>query len=568
MILAISGVVLTVLALLPGAAAGGPSLTVTRTDDPLPDGCKPADCSLREALIDANQAFGHDTIDLAAGTYVLDLAGAGEDMSAVGDLDVNDDTTIVGSSAGQTAVDAGGIDRVFDIGANATEEVITVEIRDLTIRGGDAGAEDGGGIRVGDSSGTMLILRDAVVQNNTAAEGGGVSTCCGSGAEITDVAVISNVATTGGSFAGGGGIFHCCSESPYEMTRVEILNNVSSTDGGGAFFCCSSVATLSDVTISGNVTTSIGGGLFHCCNGEEEEMSLFSVTVDGNTSGTEGGGVYNCCAGTILMFTNVTISGNSSGTKGGGYHNEHSESALSRFTNATVYGNSAPMGAGIYNGDDDDVTIINTIVAANAGGGGDCAGRAVGLLGNNLDSDATCTGAIGFDPMLGPLADNGGFTQTHELLPGSLAIDFGSAAFCPATDQRGVPRPQGPQCDVGAFELEAAGPTPTPTPTPGVGQQLEWGDDDCDGDVDSVDGLKNLQDVVGFDYAQTAPCFELGETVDVTPAGATQRVFGDVDCDGDVDSVDALGILRSIAALPVNQEAGCPEIGDEVLVGT
>ena len=69
-----------------------------------------------------------------------------------------------------------------------------------------------------------------------------------------------------------------------------------------------------------------------------------------------------------------------------------------------------------------------------------------------------------------------------------------------------------------------------------------------------------------IEYTQTEPCFGLGETVDVSPAGTTQRVFGDVDCDGDVDSVDALAILRKIVEFPVNQEAGCPEIGSEVLV--
>ena len=74
--------------------------------------------------------------------------------------------------------------------------------------------------------------------------------------------------------------------------------------------------------------------------------------------------------------------------------------------------------------------------------------------GGNLSwPDTTCPG-LNADPLLGPLQDNGGPTQTHALLAGSPAIDAALLANCPATDQRGVSRPQGPGCDIGAFELE------------------------------------------------------------------------------------------------------------------
>jgi hypothetical protein len=99
------------------------------------------------------------------------------------------------------------------------------------------------------------------------------------------------------------------------------------------------------------------------------------------------------------------------------------------------------------------------------------------------------------------------------------------------------------------------------------GEPRTFGDNDCDGDTDAADGLKGLQDVAGLPYGQNEPCFELGETVDVSPAGGTVRLWGDVDCDGDVDAADGLSILRFVAALPVNQQPGCPEIGAEVLVG-
>ena len=106
---------------------------------------------------------------------------------------------------------------------------------------------------------------------------------------------------------------------------------------------------------------------------------------------------------------------------------------------------------------------------------------------------------------------------------------------------------------------------PTPTPTDGPKGDGKWGDNDCNGVVDAVDALKTLRDVAALPYTQTEPCPDLGDEVPVLAAG-TNRLWGDVDCDGDVDAVDALGVLRFVAALPVNQEPGCPEMGADVVV--
>lgn len=107
---------------------------------------------------------------------------------------------------------------------------------------------------------------------------------------------------------------------------------------------------------------------------------------------------------------------------------------------------------------------------------------------------------------------------------------------------------------------------PTPTPTGGAKGNGKWGDIDCNGEVDAVDALKILRDVAALAYTQTEPCPDLGDEVPVLAAG-TNRVWGDVDCDGDVDAVDALGVLRFVAALSVNQQPGCPEMGSDVTIG-
>ncbi|HEY7068171.1 MAG TPA: choice-of-anchor Q domain-containing protein [Chloroflexota bacterium] len=149
-------------------------------------------------------------------------------------------------------------------------------------------------------------------------------------------------------------------------------------------------------------------------------------------------------------------------------------------TNATVSGNSASPGGGggVFEDDFGTTTLQSTIVA---GSGGDCAattGPDAGRLvsrGDNLADDSTCFSPPGpgdqvtATPLLGTLGNYGGPTQTIPLLPGSPAIDAVTHSACPppATDQRGVARPQGIYCDIGAFEgIVTLTPTPTNTPTP------------------------------------------------------------------------------------------------------
>ena len=132
-------------------------------------------------------------------------------------------------------------------------------------------------------------------------------------------------------------------------------------------------------------------------------------------------------------------------------------------SSSTVSHNQAADGGGIYS--HGPVNLLNTIVASQPAGG-DCGGTGMRISqGHNLDSDGTCIigGAIGDitdpDPLLGPLQDNGGPTETHALLPGSPAIDAGDDATCPVADQRGVPRPpekdgDTTSCDIGAYETE------------------------------------------------------------------------------------------------------------------
>jgi hypothetical protein len=215
------------------------------------------------------------------------------------------------------------------------------------------------------------------------------------------------------------------------------------TNGGGM----TNVGTLTvtDSTISNNTATQSGGGILNAGT-----LTLTNSTVSGNTAGASGGGgIFN--SGTATL-TNSTVSGNSADL-GGGILNFLSLT----LTSSTVSGNSSTgAGSGIYNVS--TVTLTNTLVA-NA-----CSGGATVSGGGNLESPGdTCAlyqttdeASVSAEELkLGPLADNGGPTQTHALLEGSVAIDVISEAVCAVDeDQRGVSRPQGAACDVGAFELE------------------------------------------------------------------------------------------------------------------
>ena len=216
------------------------------------------------------------------------------------------------------------------------------------------------------------------------------------------------------------------------------------------------------ITGAGAATTIIINGsptggrdrVFHILGGTVE---ISGLTIQ-NGFWVNGGGIYN---GGTLTLNNSTVSGNTTTHGAGGIYN--APGATATLTNVTVSGNTAAVGispgvvGGIGNGG--DATLKNTIVANNTPD--DCSGS-ITSAGHNLIEDTTgCTiggdttgNIIGFDPLLGPLQDNGGPTQTHALLAGSPAIDTGSSACPPpATDQRGVARPQGAACDIGAFEL-------------------------------------------------------------------------------------------------------------------
>ncbi|HUG16952.1 MAG TPA: right-handed parallel beta-helix repeat-containing protein, partial [Thermomicrobiales bacterium] len=221
-------------------------------------------------------------------------------------------------------------------------------------------------------------------------------------------------------------------------------------DGGGVYNA--GTLTIENSTISGNIATVRGGGVL---NGHT--LTIENSTISGN-SADDGGGVYN---GHMLTIENSTISGNSADIIGGGiWSPAHGRGSI---VNSTISGNSADIiGGGLSI--DRGFTLSGTLLAGNTGG--NCVGGSFESSSYNLSDDDSCnlTGAgdlddnpnANLDPVL---ADNGGPTWTHALLPGSAAIDHipDGVAGCGTdiqTDQRGVSRPRGSGCDIGAYEVE------------------------------------------------------------------------------------------------------------------
>ncbi|MGQ0621546.1 MAG: choice-of-anchor Q domain-containing protein [Panacagrimonas sp.] len=239
-------------------------------------------------------------------------------------------------------------------------------------------------------------------------------------------------------------------------------------DGGAGIFNAGGVLSLVDSTVSLNITTVGMGGGIHNRYGT---LSLSNSTVSGNYA-VRGGGIYsstNVGGPDRTTISNSTISGNSAAEFGGGVSNT---SGFTRIRSSTLTNNIAPDGAGAgvaSIGDTVTFTEIgSSIVAGNNGGDVDFVGNVINSFtsdADNLIGDGNAAATFNqtgdqtgvADPGLQALADNGGPTRTHALDLDSPALDAVVDTCSPATDQRGVSRPQGGACDIGAFELEPVG---------------------------------------------------------------------------------------------------------------
>lgn len=457
------------------APAQAAAIAVTTTGDELNTA---APCSLREAIRSANADLaiggcaagsGADTITVPPGTYILAIPNqpgvSDENNGQSGDLDILAGLTITGSTSAPTIVDGNGAalaDRVFDVSAAATVSFTRLTIRNGTEPPGSLAG--GGGVT---NNGRATFTNTTISGNIASTGGGGVSNGSGVGATSTfiDSTIIGNSA--GGS--GGGVRIGMGASSSFIDTAIS--GNTSQVGGGGV--SNDGAATFTNTNITGNGAGTRGGAVF---NGSPSSASKFTnSTISGNTAQAEGGGLFNSVgAGADLM--NSTVSGNRANSSGGGL-----QGGTATLSNVTITANVADLDAN-STGDGGGVaattlSVRNSIIAGNTDASPppaavtpDCSATVNSQGYNLIGNDTGCTVAVGpgdkigtgaapIDPGLGLLANNGGPTPTHALLAtsparigGSPTAPGGPGDACTARDQRGVPRPQGARCDVGAYE--------------------------------------------------------------------------------------------------------------------
>ena len=426
-------------AALPALGALGPvpaafAVTITPTvftDDLTPNG----NCTLREAVRAANldtavdacpAGSGADTIQLNAGTYQLTIQGDTEEFAAQGDLDVRDDLTFRGAGPAKTVIDgawASDPDRIMHELNASTDLVVT----GVTIQDGDvAPGNSGGGVFVADGT---LSMSDVDLFRNRGDYNGGIDNY--GDVTLTRVRFIENAGNTGSGDGCCGG-FYNESSGNVTMTEVAFIRN-SAVKDTGAFYSAGISASLTNVAFIENSAGDLRGGAVISAEGP---LTITNATFSGNTISGGDGGAIATEVGSDTTLNNVTITDNSvTGTGDGG---------------------------GIYR-KDGTITIRNSIIAGNRDDGGealDCgqdSGNAFSSSGHNIiGTTAGCSFTPGpedklnVDPKLAPLADNGGFTETHALRRGSPAVNAADPATAARTDQRGLSRKLP---DIGAYEL-------------------------------------------------------------------------------------------------------------------
>jgi predicted outer membrane repeat protein len=291
-------------------------------------------------------------------------------------------------------------------GSSGTPIDATTRLDGFVITGGDATLEDmpneteGGGIfcyGYGIGSGCSPTLEQLVISGNRALGGGGLYIVGGDG-------VVRNPKLANISFEGN-----------------------TATVSGGAILVFDSGVTISNVLFSKNNAGS-GGAIYN----EGDFLSLTNVTIEHNTARGYGGGLV--AASGISTLINVTFTANNGKLGGGAIYNF----GQLEIHNSIFWDDQSSDGAEVYIDGKSSADFDHSI------------------LQNGCPTGGACTNILTADPRLSKIGNYGGFTSTSRPDANSPAIDGGDDATCAVADQRGIPRPQGPHCDIGAVEWRLA----------------------------------------------------------------------------------------------------------------
>jgi len=443
----------------------------TMTDEQ--DGSCVGDCSLRDAVLLAQPG---DTINFASGG-ILKLT--------LGEIVIDKVITIVGPGVGFGGLIISGeyTSRHFDIATLGGQ----VKISNMLLNHGKSTAYPGGSIANSGylildnvwlsyneaaaydsygsehggaiiNYGTLIITNSKIYNNSASGDGGGIYNSSGS------ILILDNVDMQGNTAGGSGGALWASGDLTVQNSRLAANFAVN---GAGLYLVLTSEVLIQASTIKGNSASGAGGAVFAFF---VSQLEVIDSTISGNliasasSSYKNGAGLY--LNSSTVVIENSTISGNSGAYAGGGLY--LAKDNILQLKNVTVADNTALMAGGVHVPFvNNTVTLKNTILADNTSVNTnlhDCyAENSNDVLsqGSNLVESGNCVFSapgdiVGQDAQLNGLADNGGSTQTHSLKPNSPALDKGNDITCSATDQRGIKRPIGSHCDIGAYEYVPA----------------------------------------------------------------------------------------------------------------
>lgn len=266
---------------------------------------------------------------------------------------------------------------------------------------------------------------------------------------------VNDLTITGGNSpvgASGGGIL---SSSPLTILDTTIVSNRAGGAGGG--IASDGVTTISGSTIDSNISSGVGGGI--SLGPDAHDLTVTNSTVSRNVGGGIGTPASDPDASVTVINSTITQNTNGPSSLGSGIFS----SAATTLVYSSLVNNTADHFSNL------DTATLQSFGSVITGGGPAAMNCLVGTPdshGYNFSDDDTCgfTNATdrqnAGDPQLGPLANNGGATQTLLPEPESPLIDAIPPGACQSdgasgitTDQRGITRPQGPGCDVGAVEV-------------------------------------------------------------------------------------------------------------------
>jgi Ca2+-binding RTX toxin-like protein len=408
-----------------------PAMTIDSTDGKV---------SLWEAIAAANLNIGFG--DAPAGSPGLDTIRFARSLNGqtIGypaaitseGLGITEDLTIIGPGAGLLTISGNNTARLFRVNP-ASLPGVDVEIRGLTLTGGNQPV--GGAIT---NRGNLSIV-NSTLASNTAVYGGGIDN--EGSLTVGGSTLVGNAASTD-----GGAIFN---NGTVTLLGSTVTNNTGYYSGG-IYNASAGVLIITGSTIAGNLADDSGGGIYNLGT-----LEVAGSTLAGNSAYFGGGGICNFG---MMEVTSSTFAGNSAYDRGGGIYNF----GILEVTGSTLAGNSAAYyGGGIYD-QAATATLTSTLAAGNSAATGPDLSGAFDLTfslvqnpgGFTFTGSAPGTNLFGLDPLLGPLAYNGGPTLTRALLPGSPALDRGSNPNGLTEDQRGYgfERVIGAAADIGAYE--------------------------------------------------------------------------------------------------------------------